>query len=74
MEDYRGDDHRGYGHRAYRGVDQAHTWLQLPAFPQKGREHPLVEKGRRAGLEGRAEERPDLFLWLSAPRFFCLFP
>ena len=46
----------GAMHRGYRGDDQAYTWLQRPAFPRKGREHPLVEKGRRAGLEGWAGE------------------
>lgn len=43
-----------------------------PVFspPTEGKEHPLVEKGRRAELEESLEERWALFLclWLSAPR------
>ena len=39
------------------------------ALPPKVKEHPLVEEGKRTGLEGNAEERSDfLCLWLSASK------
>lgn len=46
------------------------TWTTAAAIPPKGKEHPLVEKGERAGLEGRVFLR----LRLSAPRLSSACP